>query len=154
MRAVSRGEQEEEQASWPGSLLRGFDAAVSNNAQAFGFSISVTVTFGAVSAQNPNPPTRLELLGFAMAAVAAFALLNIVAVLLLEARTKGPSERMLLVATATDFLAVGAAVGAAIGLSAVLGGWLVWVAAPLVAGIVYVLVQSLELAVGDRQDDG
>ena len=102
MRDMSRDEQEERQASWPGSLLRGFDAVVSNNAQAFGFSITVTVTFGAVSAQHPNPPTRLELLGFAMVAVAAFALLNIVAVLLLEARGKRESERMLLVATATD----------------------------------------------------
>lgn len=152
---MSRGEQEEErQASWAGSLLRGFDAAVSNNAQAFGFSITVTVTFGVVSAQDPNAPTRLELLGFAMAAVAAFAMLNVVGVLLLEKRAERQSERMLLVATATDFLAVGAAVGAAIGLAALIGGWAAWVAAPFAAGIVYVLVQSLELAVGDRREDG
>lgn len=38
--------------------------------------------------------------------------------------------------------------GAAIGLAALLGGWRAWVVAPLAAGIVYVLVQSLELVVG------
>lgn len=146
-----RGGDKERRSSWTGSLLRGFDAAVSNNSQAFGFSISITVTFGAVAVEE-GEPSQFELVAFAMAAVAAFSLLNLVAFVLLNDRMEGQSPRTMLVATATDFLAVGAAVGAAIGLASLFSEWRAWVLAPLGAGIVYVLVQSLELAVGDKRD--
>ncbi len=140
--------------SWAGSLLRGFNASVTNNSQAFGFSITVTVTYGVVSAHAPTP-TSLELLGFALAAVAAFALLNLAVVIAVSARdSEAERARVLLVATATDFLAVGGAVGAAMGVARAFSGWAPWVLAPLGAGITYVLIQSIELAVGDRRAGG
>lgn len=137
-----------------GSFLRGLSTSVTGNAQAFGFSITVTMTFGVVDLAEGHP-SRLQLLGFAMAAVAAFSVLNLV-VFLFVRRTGdlATQQRALLIGTATDFLAVAAAIGSAFGVTALLHGWWAWLLAPFLAGLVYVLVQSVELAIGrDRADD-
>lgn len=60
---------------------------------------------------------------------------------------------MLLLATATDFLAVGGGVGTAMGINAVSSVWWAWVLAPFCAGLVYVLVQCIELTVGQHTDE-
>lgn len=129
----------------------GLRDAASGNAHAFGFSIVITVTYGVVAAFSATPGIG-ELFGFALAAVAAFSLLNVlVAALTRGSKVSTESERMMLVATATDFLAVGAAIGAAYGATLIVGGWGAWVLAPFFAGLVYALVQALELAVGQRR---
>lgn len=134
-------------------LAQGLNASVHGNAQAFGFSITVTVSFGVVSVLQPAPGV-LDLFLFAMAAVLAFSLLNLLVVLALRnVDRSSPGERAVLVGTATDFLAVGAAVGAAIGIGHLIDGALAWILTPFVAGGVYVLVQSVELAVG-REETG
>ncbi|HLQ86265.1 MAG TPA: hypothetical protein VK110_08960 [Salinisphaeraceae bacterium] len=56
--------------------LQGLKIAASGNAQAFGFSILITVSYG-VAATLGSPPTYGEQIGFAMSAVAAFSLLNV-----------------------------------------------------------------------------
>lgn len=134
-------------------LAQGLNASVHGNAQAFGFSITVTVSFGVVSVLQPAPGV-LDLFLFAMAGVLAFSLLNVLVVLALRSgdRTR-PGYRAVLLGTATDFLAVGAAVGSAIAIGKLAHGTLAWVLTPLVAGTVYVLVQSVELAVGREQAD-
>ena len=134
-------------------LAQGLNASVHGNAQAFGFSITVTVSFGVVSVLHPTPGV-LDLFLFALAGVLAFSLLNVLVVLTLRRADRSPpGERAVLVGTATDFLAVGAAVGAAIGISHLVGGTLAWILTPFLAGAVYVLVQSVELAVGSEQAD-
>ena len=88
--------------------LRGLHAAGSGNAQAFGFSITITVTFGAVNSARGSPSLP-ELFGFAFAAVAAFSLLNLTIATLVKDVDQGREpDRVVLVATATDLLAVGA----------------------------------------------
>lgn len=140
----------DEQMGLVGALLRGLSSSVTGNAQAFGFSITITVTFGIVDAAEGHP-TRLDLLGFALAAVAAFSMLNLLVFLLIEHdRDADALKRALLIGTATDFLAVAAAVGAAMGATGLVHGWAAWLLAPFFAGLVYVLVQSLELAVSRR----
>lgn len=134
-------------------LAQGLNASVHGNAQAFGFSITVTVSFGVVSVLHPAPGVW-DLFLFAMAAVLAFSLLNVLVVLALhDADRSVPGERAVLVGTATDFLAVGAAVGAAVGIGHLVDGTLAWILTPFVAGAVYVLVQSVELAIG-REETG
>lgn len=139
---------------WRRRLEQGLNASVRGNAQAFGFSITVTVTFGVIS-QLEVHPHLLDLFLFAVAGVAAFTLLNLVVVLRRgDAINDGAGERATLLGTATDFLAVGAAVGAAIAVGELLDGTLVWLLAPFVAGVIYVLVQAVELAVGREESPG
>lgn len=137
----------------PRRYLTGLESAVSGNAQAFGYSILITVTYGVVSAANASP-SRLQLLAFALAAVTGLSVLNVcVALLSQRFPVEKASTKVLLIATATDFFAVGLGIGAALGVAAVVTGWPLWPLAPVVAGLVYVLVQAVEFAVGRAQSD-
>ena len=134
--------------TWLRRYLAGLDSAASGNAQAFGFSILITVSYGAVSSSH-RTPTVLELFGFALAAVAVFSLVNLVTAWLTARHpNRETPRRIVLVATATDFVAVGAGVAAAIGVARACAGWPGWVLPPAAAGLVYALVQALEFAVG------
>lgn len=135
-----------------GGFLRGLNASVTGNAQAYGFSITVTVTFGVVNAAE-SQPTRLELLCFAIAAVGAFSLLNVVVALTNREGDPVTPQRALLLGTATDFVAVAAAIGVAIAVTVLVQGWAAWLLSPFLAGLVYVLVQSVELAIGQDETD-
>ena len=139
---------------WSRRYLAGLDCAASGNAQAFGFSILITVTFGVVASAHGEPDVG-ELFGFALAAVSAFSALNLVAARLAFRRPDPPTpKRIILVATATDFLAVGGGVGAAVGIVAAIAGWPAWVLAPALASLVYALAQALEFAVGQAGSEG
>ncbi len=133
-------------------FARGLNTAVTGNAHAFGFSITVTTSYGAVSVDEGSPSLP-ELVGFALAAVAAFAILNMVVAGTASA-SGSTTSRTLLIGTATDFLAVGAGLGVAIALGQLLDGWLPWVLAAFGAALVYVLVQAVEMTVGRRETEG
>lgn len=94
-------------------------------------------------------------MGFALAAVSAFSLLNVVVLVLVPDVSGRETDRQLLIGTATDLLAVGAAVLTSLGIATVTTSAWAWLLAPFLAGLVYVLVQSLELGVSQRlPDDG
>jgi hypothetical protein len=131
-------------------FFRGFDTAVSGNAQAFGFSITITSTYGVLSAAEGNPSTA-EIFGFALSAVAAFSLLNLVVVGLFLRDEPGEPSRVVLAATATDFVAVGSGIATAVGVRYWLTDWPAWVVTPFVATLSYVVMQALEIAVGFRK---
>ena len=115
--------------------LHGLNVAVRGNAQAFGFSILITVSYGIVTASSVGKPSPLELIGFALSAVAAFALMNILVAWLKTIQPRDTERsRVLLMGTATDFLSVGAGLGVVFGAVALLDGWAAWVLAPFLAG--------------------
>lgn len=132
--------------------LHGLGISVRDNAQAFGFSILITVSYGIVSGA-AGKPSSLELVGFALSAVAGVSLLNVL-VTLLKAEGPDDSERsyVMLVGTATDFLSVGAGLGVVFAVSR-LGGWLPWILAPLLAGVTYCLVQGMQIALAKFGSD-
>lgn len=140
------------EVSWLQQYLHGLGVSVRDNAQAFGFSILITVSYGIVSGTS-GKPSPLELIGFALSAVAALSLLNVL-VTYLKRSEPDDSERtyVLLVATATDFISVGAGLGAAFAVSA-LDGWPPWILAPFVAGLIYGLVQGLQIALARHGAD-
>jgi hypothetical protein len=145
---MSGTREKDGRSAWSRRYLEGLDNAARGNAQAFGFSILITVTFGVVSNERGQPGLG-ELVGFALASVAAFAGVNLLAALLLTRAPRGdPPTRIVLLATATDFLAVGAGVGAAAGVAALAPGWAAWLLAPALASLVYALVQAFEFALG------
>ncbi|MFD1720403.1 hypothetical protein [Amnibacterium endophyticum] len=132
-------------------LLFGLHASARGNAHAFGYSIGITSTYGVVSIRHPHA-TVWEVLAFALAGVLQFSILNLVVALLVKRRGDGPeTERVSFIATATDVLAVGFAVGAAT-LVAFLPSPLAWPLAAFVAGLVYVGVQSVEFATARSAD--
>lgn len=139
--------------SWRQLYLHALGVAVRGNAQAFGFSILITVSYGVVSASTDKPLTW-ELVGFALSAVAAFSLLNVLVALLKNIRPDDHErERVLLVATATDFLAVGAGLAVAFAVVALTGDWIRWTLTPFLAGITYSLIQALEICLMHKGAD-
>lgn len=128
--------------------LHGLKAAASGNARAFGFSILITVSYGITAASEPVP-SLAEQFAFAMAAVAAFSMLD-VAVAILARGESGHvgSKRVLLISTSTDFIAVGVGLAAALGVESVVSGFAAWILVPFAAGLCYLLVQAAELTVG------
>ena len=133
-------------------FLRGVAVSTAGNSQAFGYSITITATYGAVSAVHGSPSPG-QLIAFALLGVTAFSLLNLTVVRVLpHDQNDSEARRVLLIATATDVLAVGAAIGTAIGIAAALSAWPAWLLAPFAASLIYVFVQAIELAVGRAQD--
>lgn len=57
--------------------LRGLRASVGNNASAYGFSVTITAAFGLLTS-SLGAPTAPEIFAFAVGAVAAFALVELV----------------------------------------------------------------------------
>ena len=128
--------------------LHGLKVAASGNAQAFGFSILITVSYG-IAARSVQTPSVGEQIAFALSAVAAFSLLNVAVAVLARAESSNlGSKRVLLVATATDFIAVGAGLGVAIAIQSAISGLFAWILIPFCAGLTYMLVQAVELALG------
>lgn len=145
-------------ASWSGRLLEGLSMSVGGNSQAFGYSITITLTYGVISVASSHP-TMPELFAFGLSAVAAFSLLNLFVALVLRGRSSGSApSRLVLIATATDFLAVAGAIGAAWLVRRLTDDLWTWILAPLAASLAYMLVQTIELTVGRRgeeqSDDG
>ncbi|MFP1680967.1 hypothetical protein ACLD0W_00565 [Alloalcanivorax sp. C16-1] len=138
---------------WTQLYLHGLGVSVSHNAQAFGFSILITVSYGVVSSV-ADDPTPLQLIGFALSAVASLSFLNLM-VAFLKRDEPDDSERtpVLLVATATDFISVGAGLAAAFGVAKAFENWMCWLVAPFAAGLIYCLVQGLQIAVARRGAD-
>jgi hypothetical protein len=138
--------------TWRRALLRGLNTTAVGNAQAFGFSVTITVSFGIMTTLSGQPTTP-QMIGFGLAAVAAFSLLNITTTLLVHREAKREPRRVVLLATATDFLAVGSGSLVATAMASGLGGWVAWLATPFCVCLVYIFVQSAELAVGERRAD-
>ena len=137
-------------------FLHGLSVSVRGNAQAFGFSILITVSYGIVSTST-DKPSSLELIGFALSAVAAFTVLNILVAYL---KTIQPDDvektSVMLVATATDFLSVSAGLGVVFAATALFHDWVPWVVSPFLMGLTYGGVQALQIAVtrhGADEDD-
>jgi|GEM_PF-2760494 len=141
----SRNRSGDKEIPWRQLYPHGLGMSVRDNAQAFGFSILITVSFGIVSGAS-GKPSSLELIGFALSAVAGLSLLNIL-VTYLKTSEPDDTERsyVLLVGTATDFVSVGAGVGAVF-VASRLGGWLPWLLALFLAGLTYGVVQGLQFA--------
>lgn len=133
--------------SWTQLYLHGLGASVWGNAQAFGFSVLITVSYGIVSSARGSPGPW-QSAGFALSAVVAFSVLNMLVAWLKNVEIdEREGKLVLLVATATDFMAVGAGVGVALAATAWIPGWLPWIVVPFLVGVTYCIVQALEIAV-------
>jgi hypothetical protein len=132
-----------------GTVVRGLRSTVGRESTTFGFSILVTVSFGLLQAMLGAPDVKRVFL-FAVGAVLSFTLLE-------GALSGGFRKPMPQHHTQVQ------AVGTSLNLLSVLGGlgtaWLaarstshpaVWAAAPFLAASVYLVLESLETALGER----
>jgi hypothetical protein len=132
-----------------GVVGRGLRSTVGRESTTFGFSILVTVTFGVLQVGEGTPDVA-RVFAFAVGASMSFTLLE--AVLSRGFRRSMPQHR-------TRVQAVGTSMNVLSVLGGLGGAWLVgevmshattWAVAPFVAGVVYLVLESLETALGER----
>ncbi|GIG27697.1 hypothetical protein Cma02nite_02970 [Cellulomonas marina] len=132
-----------------GPVGRALRSTVGRESTTFGFSILVTVTFGLLQAEEGSPDT-IRIVLYAVGASLSFTVLE--AVLSRGFRTAMPQHRtrVLALGTSMNVLSVLGGLGAAWLLARATSHVTVWLVAPFVAGIVYLVLESLETAWGER----
>jgi hypothetical protein len=129
--------------------LRALGSSVRGNSTAFGFSIMITLTFGAVQSLR-GTPSLAELVLFGLGAALAVGAFEAAVTRGFRESVEKVSERADMLGTALNFASVAGAVGAAIGIAELVGGVVIWPLAPAVAATVYVLVEAAEIFVAER----
>ena len=132
-----------------GPVRRGLRSTVGRESTTFGFSILVTVVFGLLQAMQGSPDVARVFL-YAIGAVASFTLLE--GVLSRGFRHPMPQHHTQTQAagTALNMLSVLGGLGAAWLVGSSVSHAAVWLGAPFVAAVVYLLFESLETALGER----
>ncbi len=144
MGAGSNGEEGAEH----GPVGRALSTSVHGNSTAFGFSITITASFGAL--QNlRGSPELLEILLYGIAAALAVALLEGVVTSGFRRRaSEAPSEVQML-GTAMNFASVAAGVASAMAVGEIVGGVAAWPAGAFSAATVYMLGESSEVLLAE-----
>jgi hypothetical protein len=125
-------------------LGTGLSRALHGNATAFGYSVTITASFGAVSLDR-GKPHYAELLLFGLGAVTAFSALEGAVTKGFRAALDAGSDQVISLGTALAFVSVTLAITAAHGVASMLHGALAWYAAAFVASLTFALAESLEL---------
>lgn len=126
-----------------GRLVCGVEASLHGNATAFGYSVTITASFGAVQHER-GQPTYLDLLVFGVGAVIAFGGLEGIVSHGFRAPLKDEADQVVTLGTALAFLSVALAITSALGVAHVLRGSFAWFAGALIGSLVFALAESLE----------
>lgn len=129
----------------PTTYARGVRTALRNNASAYGFSISVTVTYGLLSGPRSSV-TAGETISFGVGAALAFVLVGVVFVAATSRGSLPESRQALTFSGGVDLLSVATAIAAGYGLSQIPGFW-AWPLAGAGAVICYLLVGGLDVLI-------
>ncbi len=126
-------------------LDHGIRTSLRNNVSAYGFSVMITASFGAISAIE-GPPTVGRVFLFVAGAVTSVTLIDGISSKGFRVRWRGDPSDVIALGAALGYLSVGGGVGGAALAAEILGGWVGWVVAPAVASGVYVLLSGVEMA--------
>lgn len=121
--------------------------SVRANGTAFGFSISITVSFGVLQRLD-GQPTLFELLLFGLAAALAVGLLEGAVTRGFRRRVGVAPPEVSMLGTALNVISVAAGVGAAMLTGTVLGGVAAWGVAGFASAFTYVIAESMEVLFG------
>jgi hypothetical protein len=124
-------------------LVCGLGQSLGGNATAFGYSVTITASFGAVELGRGSP-TFGDLIVFGLGSVVAFGGLEGIASGGFRTPLRRGSDDVVLLGTALAFISIVLAIAAARGIAAVFGGALAWFGAALCGSLVFALVESLE----------
>jgi hypothetical protein len=131
------------------NYVRGLRSAARNNASAYGYSVTITATFGILSVVTAVT-TVPEIFAFAGGAVLAYALVDGVASGGFKhgPRDEEPSEVTAL-GSSISFVSVGAALLVALVEAQLVGGWPVWPLGAFSATVAYLLLLALEIGLAE-----
>jgi hypothetical protein len=123
---------------------RGLHASVRNNASAYGFSVTITASFGLLTSVL-GTLTAPEIFAFAGGAVAAFALVEFASSLGYRRDLEDEPPNVKDVGSSVSILSVGLAMAGTFAVGRILGGFAAWPVGSFVATAVYLLLFGVEL---------
>lgn len=147
--AMSKAKRPGREETDRGPIGRALSTSLLGNSPAFGFSIMITATFGAVT-RLEGDARLLELVLFALAAALAVPVLEAVVTHGFTYRAKRAPPEVAMLGTALNIFSVGLGLGSAIAVGLAWDGLLVWPAAGFLAAAVYVLAESSEILLAER----
>ncbi|WP_069815559.1 hypothetical protein [Streptomyces sp. TP-A0874] len=122
----------------------GLQTAVIDNSAAFGFSITITSSFGVLN-QLAGTPSLVDIFGFAMGAAAAFTLLQAAATRGFRRQPGAAPLEVILLGTALDMLSVALGFGAAVVIGTTLPVGAAWPVGSFLAALAFAFGQALVL---------
>jgi hypothetical protein len=129
-------------------LICGVGESLGGNATAFGYSVTITASFGAVEIGQGNPGFG-DLIVFGLGAVIAFGGLEGIASGGFRRPLQKGSDEVVLLGTSLAFISIVLAIATARGVAAVLTGAWAWFGGALCASLVFALVESVEFMLAE-----
>jgi hypothetical protein len=131
------------------TVLRGMRSTIGRESTTFGFSILVTVTFGMLQTLHGSPAI-VEIFLYAAGAVLSFTVLEgILSRGFLRPMPQHRTETQAM-GTSLNLLSVGVALAAALLIGTILPSTAAWLLAPFIASIIYLVLESLEIALAEK----
>ena len=124
-------------------LVSGLGQSLGGNATAFGYSVTITASFGAVELGRGTPRFG-DLVVFGLGAVVAFGGLEGLATGGFRSPLQKGSNDVVLLGTALAFISIVLAIATARGIAELLSGAWAWFGAAFGASLVFALVESVE----------
>lgn len=134
-------------------VARGVRTSVRSNASAYGYSVMITATYGALSVTAP-PPSLPRIFLFLAGAALAFSAIEFTSFFLIGNRVRPEPTEVVALGAAIGIVSISAGVGAATGLASLVDSWPAWFGGSAVATLVYLGVVAVELALAHRADEG
>lgn len=140
--------------SWEGDVgespvARAFGTSIRGNSTAFGFSIMITVSLGAVN-HIAGAPDVIELLLFGVGAAVAIAALEGVLTKGFRSRIEQASQEVKMLGTAMNLASVAAGVGAALVVAELMSGTGTWPVSAFAAAMTYIGAEGFELLLAEQ----
>ena len=131
------------------TIVRGMRSTVGRESTTFGFSILATVTFGVCQVTQGSPDLP-RIFAYAIGAVMSFTVLEgILSAGFRRPMPQHPTQTLAL-GTSMNLLSVLVGLGAAALLCTTASHLVIWGLAPFIAGVSYLLTESLEDALAER----
>ena len=130
-------------------VLRGMRSTVGRESTTFGFSVLVTAVFGLLATTEGSPDV-LRVFLYAVGACASFTALEGLLSRGFRAPMPQHRTRVQAVGTSLNLLSVVGGLAAGWAVAAAMTHAAVWVLSPFVAAVVYLLLESLETALGEH----
>lgn len=128
---------------------RGLHSSAVGNAAAYGYSVTITATFGILSTTRGIPGAP-EILAFVVGAVVAVALVEALASGGFRHEIEDEPSTVRALGSSISVTSVGGSLGIVFAAERLLGGFAIWPLGSLLATSSYLFAYALEIAVADR----
>lgn len=127
---------------------KGLRTSIQENSTAYGYSVMITVSFGALTTAGERPSMGRLFLMVAGAAI-AFTLMEALSTRMFR-NTDRESDYVALLGAAFNFVSIGVGLAVAWLTTALTSGWVAWLLVPTAATVAYLVFVGLEITMAKR----